>query len=338
MDRHTLHNEFLRVEVRALGAALNRVVARTPGGDVDLVLGHADDADRAASTYYLGALVGPTANRIAAGRFTLDGVDHQLATNDRGNSLHGGPAGFSTQVWTVAEASSTTLRLTLVWTDPTGGHPGRLTASITYLLDGPNLTHTIQVSTDRPTLASPCLHPYVNLAGSGTIADHVLDVRARHVLFTDGTGIPVGSPVDVTGTPFDLRGGVRLGDVLDADHPQIAAASGLDHAYVLDHTGVLDHTRDPDAVLTHPASGRGLEIWTDQPSLQVFTGAGLHADTPGLFGTPYPDRGGVALEAQGFPNAANRPDFPSTRIEPGLPFTSTTRWTFTGVQQDRTEP
>lgn len=193
------------------------------------------------------------------------------------------------------------------------------------MLDGPHLTHTIRVRTDRPTIASPCLHPYVNLAGSGTIADHVLSVRASRVLFTDDSGIPVGSPVDVTGTPFDLRGGVPLRDVLDAAHPQLAASAGLDHAYV------LDATDGPAAVLTHPACGRGLEIRTDQPSLQVFSGAGLHEDTPGLHGAPYPDRGGVALEAQGLPNAANRPDFPSTRIDAEHPFGSTTRWTFTGL-------
>lgn len=325
MDCHTLHNEFLQVEVRALGAALNRVLIRAVDGDVDLLLGHADDADRAASTFYLGALVGPTANRIADGRFRLDGVAHQLATNDRGNSLHGGPAGFSRQVWSITGATSTAVTLTLDWTDPTGGHPGELAASLTYVLDGPHLTHTIRVRTDRPTIASPCLHPYVNLAGSGTVADHVLSVRASRVLFTDDSGIPVGSPVDVTGTPFDLRGGVPLRDVLDAAHPQLAASAGLDHAYV------LDATDGPAAVLTHPASGRGLEIRTDQPSLQVFSGAGLHEDTPGLHGAPYPDRGGVALEAQGFPNAANRPDFPSTRIDAEHPFGSTTRWTFTGL-------
>ena len=178
MDRHTLTNEHLTVEIRALGASVNRLA--TPDG-IDLVLGHAEDADRAEGVSYLGELVGPTANRIAAGRFTLDEATHQLATNDRGNSLHGGPDGFSTRAWTFTEADDTSATLILEWTDPTGGHPGTLTASVTYVLDGPELSHTITVATDTPTLAAPCLHPYFNLAGGGTVLDQVLTVRAAGV-------------------------------------------------------------------------------------------------------------------------------------------------------------
>lgn len=324
MDRHVLDNDLLSVEIHALGAAVNRLVAHTPDGQVDLLLGHADDADRVASKYYLGELVGPTANRIEAGRFTLDGVEHTLATNDRGNSLHGGPDGFSKHRWTFTEATDTSATLTLDWSDATGGHPGHLRATVTFTLRGPELGHTITVTTDAPTLASPCLHPYFNLAGEGTIADHVLAIDADRVLFIDGTGIPLpGDPADVTGTPLDLRGGVRLGDILDADHPQLASVGGIDHAYV------LNAGAGPAVLLSHPPTGRTLEIWTDRPSMQVFTGTGLDEDTPGLFGEVYPTRGGVALEAQGFPNAANRPDYPSTRIDADHPFTATTRWRIT---------
>lgn len=320
MDRHWLVNDRLAVEVRTLGAAVNRVVARTTAGEVDLLLGHALDSDRSASTYYLGALVGPVANRISGGRFTLDGQEHQLVVNDRGNTLHGGPDGFSTKPWEIDQADSNAITLGLVWSDPSGGHPGKLRAIVEYHLTGGELSHTIKVTTDRPTLASPCLHPYFNLAGSGTIKDHVLTVRASRVLFTDETGIPVGPPVDVAGTPFDLRQAARLASVLDADHPQIQAVDGLDHAFI------LDPGEGPCAVLEDPSCGRRLEVWTDQPSLQVFTGAGLAGDVNGLHGRPYPDRGGVALEAQGYPNAANRSDFPAVRIDQDHPFSSTTRW------------
>ena len=323
MLTHTLHSEALSVEIRMLGAALNRVVARTAGAEVDLVLGHADDADRAASTYYLGALVGPVANRIANGRFTLDGVTHQLATNDRGNTLHGGPDGFSTRPWTLIEAGPDAATLALGWTDPAGGLPGHLAASVTYRLRGNELSQTLAVASDTPTLAAPCLHPYFNLAGSGTIRDHVVAVRAGRVLFTAATSIPTGPPVEVAGTPFDLRGGVRLGDVMDSDHPQVAAASGLDHAFL------LDPGDGPAAVLTDPASGRRLEIWTDQPSIQVFTGVDLSTDAAGLGGVPYPDFGGVALEAQQVPDTANRTEFGSVRIDAEHPFRSTTRYVFT---------
>ena len=321
MDRHLLGNDLLTVEIRALGAAINRLVAHTSDGHVDLLLGHAYDADRATSTYYLGELVGPTANRVADGRFTLDGIEHVLATNDRGNSLHGGPDGFSKRLWRFAEATDTSATLTLDWADATGGHPGSLTASVTFTLDGPDITHVITVTTDKPTFASPCLHPYFNLAGTGTIADHVLGIDADHVLFIDDTGIPLpGDPAEVAGSPLDLRGGVRLGDVLDADHPQMTGVGGIDHAYV------LNAGSGPAVVLIHPETGRTIEMWTDRPSMQVFTGTGLDEDTPGLAGVPYPNRGGVALEAQGFPNAANRPDYPSTRIDADHPFVATTRW------------
>lgn len=322
MDHHILSNDLFTVEVRALGAALNRVVAHTDDGDVDLVLGHAEDAARAEGEFYLGELVGPTANRIEGGRFTLDGTDHAMAVNDRGNTLHGGPNGFSTKTWDITEATDDRVTLALEWSDAPGGLPGVLTTTVTYTLDGAELTHVITVTTTEVTLASPCSHPYVNLAGSGTILDQVLTVRAGRVLFTDETGIPTGDPQDVTGTPFDLRGGVRLGDAMAADHPQVRAVDGLDHAFVLDAPG-LDG--EPVAELADPASGRSLAIWTDQPSLQVFTGAGLQRCTAGLH-RPYPDHAGVALETQQFPNAANRPDYPSIRLEPGQSYTSTTRW------------
>lgn len=323
MDQHQLTNDHLTIETRALGASLNRMIAHTPTGDVDLVLGHADDADRPTSTYYLGEVVGPVANRIAGGRFTLDGVEHRLVPNDRGNTLHGGPAGFSTRYWTLEDATTTSTTWSLAWADPSGAHPGELEASITYTLHGTDLIHTITVTSDRPTLAAPCLHPYLNLAGQGTIEDHVLSVAADAVLFTDESQIPQGDPVDVSGTPFDLRRGVRLGDVLDSPHPQMTPVAGFDHAFV------LQPSSGPAATLTDTASGRRLDLWTDQPSLQVFTGVGLSGDTPGLTGTPYPDRGGVALEAQMLPNAANRPDFGRVRIDPEHPSRSTTRWRVT---------
>lgn len=323
MDHHRLANSYLTVETRALGAALNRVLAHTRSGDVDLVLGHADDGDRLESTYFLGEVVGPVANRIAHGRFTLDGAEHHLVVNDRGNTLHGGPVGFSTRRWTLQEKSRTSVTWTLAWADPSGAHPGELETSITYTLDGLDLIHTITVTSDRPTLAAPCLHPYVNLAGQGTIEEHVLTVAADAVLFTDESQIPSGDPVDVWRTPFDLRDGIRLGDVLDTPHPQMVPVAGFDHAFL------LQPDAEPAATLVHPPSGRQLQLWTDQPSLQVFTAVGLSGDTPGLSGLPYADRGGVALEAQMLPNTANRPDFGSVGIDSDHPFRSTTRWRVT---------
>ena len=318
MTHLTLTQGPLSVELDALGAAVNRWVVHDPE-PVDLVLGHSGRESRRLSTAFLGELVGPVANRIAGAGFPWDGGRRTLAANDRGNTLHGGPHGFSTRAWEVVDAGPDHATFGLTWVDPDGGFPATYRARVTYTLDESSLSHRITVEVDQPTLANPTSHPYFNLAGGGDVLDHVLTVAADAYLPLDASGIPLPeAPAPVAGTPFDLRGGVRLGDVVADAHPQVAlVGGGIDHAFVL--TG-----GQPAAVLEHPATGRRLEVFTDRPSLQVYTGN--HLGPESHLRTPPLKHAGVALETQGFPDAPNRPDFPSIVIAPGRPLVTETSW------------
>lgn len=306
MTRLTLTNGPLLVELDLRGAAVNRWIVHDPD-PVDLVLGHAHLGDRVRSTFYMGEVVGPVANRIAGGSFPWEGGRRTLVANDRGNTLHGGPDGFSTKDWAVLEASGTEATLGLEWTDPSGGFPGTYRVRITYTLGEDELSHRIVLAVDEPTVANPCVHPYFNLAGAGDVRDHVLTLDADAYLAVDATGIPLpGAPASVQDTRLDLRSGARLGDVGEVDHAFVLAGGR------------------PAAVLEHPGSGRRLEVATDRPSLQVFTGSALgeavHLRTPAV---PF---GGVALETQGLPDAPNRPDFPSVVVTPEEPLVTSTSW------------
>ena len=271
-----------------------------------------DEAERLASTAYLGEIVGPYGNRIRDARFAIDGVSYQLERNFLGkHSLHSGSAGFHRQEWAVAEADADHVRLTLTWSDTTGEHPGPIHAAVTYRAEGNALSYDIEVSTDSPTVVNVISHPYLNLAGQGTVADEVLTVAADTYLPVDDELIPTAdAPAPVEGR-FDLRNGQTVG--------QIIGAGGVDHCFVLGGTGLRQV-----ATLVDPASGRRLDIATDEPGLQVFDGRGL--DEIG-----YPAYGGLAMETQNFPDAPNRPDFPSTLLRPGEVRTSRTVWRFSTI-------
>ncbi|HEX7397082.1 MAG TPA: aldose epimerase family protein [Propionibacteriaceae bacterium] len=310
MQKLRIGTGAVTAEIWTLGAALNSVWAPDRDGNLaQVVLGHADEAERLESTAYLGEIVGPFGNRIRDARFSIDGVRHQLERNFLGkHSLHSGSAGFHRQEWTVKEADADHVRLTLTWSDTTGDHPGPVHAAVTYRAEGTTLSYEIEVTTDTPTVVNVIAHPYVNLAGTGTITDQVLTIAADTYVPVDDELIPTeDAPAPVEGR-FDLRHGRPLGDVI--------AAGGVDHCFVLDGTGMR-----PVASLVDPGSGRRLDIETDEPGLQVFDGRGL--DDIG-----YPPYAGLALETQGFPDAPNRPDFPSTLLRPGDVRTSRTAWRF----------
>ena len=310
----TLTQGRRRAEISRQGAAVNRWVV----DDIDLVLGHPTDATRVGSRWYMGEVVGPFANRIAGDVLPLPSGPRRLATNDRGNTLHGGPHGFSTRRWDVVAQTDDAVTLGLEWTDPDGGFPGRHEVRVEYRLTRQALVHRLTVVADQTTVISPCSHPYFNLSGGADVLDHVLTVRADAYRPVDATGNPVPeAPVRVDGTPFDLRHGRRLRDVVASSDPQVVRAGGLDHAFVLGGG-------QPAAVLASPDSGLELEIHTDRPSLQVFTSAVLaEADHLGSHAVPF---AGIALEAQGFPDAPHRTDFPSTLVEAGRTWASETTW------------
>ena len=312
----------LRLEVVSTGASVRRLVVLEEGGPVDLVLGHADPAAYRIAEGALGASVGRFANRIAGGRFSLDGVEHRLSTNQFGNTLHGGADGFDRREWTVLEEAPDRVALALTSPDGDQGFPGRLEATVTFTVEPGAVRIDYSARTDAPTVVNLTNHAYFQLdgAGSGPIDDHLLAVRAGAFLPIRDDLVPTGEVRPVDGTPFDLRRARRLGDALSADDDQLRLAGGLDHCMVLDGSGMRTVAR------LRGASGRWLEVDTDQPGMQVYTGAHFDGSTLGLDGAPHRPRAGVALETQGFPDAPNHPEFPTTVLRPGQTYRSRTAW------------
>jgi aldose 1-epimerase len=286
--------------VLTLGGILQSVSV----GDVNVALGDSTVEEYLAGDAYLGALIGRYANRIAAGRFVLDGRVHRLPLNEPPNSLHGGAEGFDRRLWTVVAADGAAVELALESPDGDQGYPGTLAARVRYRVAGDELRIDYRARTDAPTVVNLTSHAYWNLAGqgSGPVDGHVLWLSADAYLPVDDATLPTGAIEDVRGTAFDF-----------AAEPRVLGERPYDHTFVLRRPGLA-------ARLTDPASGRTLELSTDRPGLQVYTG-------DRLTGT-YPRRAGIALEPQAFPDAPNRPHFPSTVLRPGDEFRSTTSLRF----------
>ncbi|MEU8138893.1 aldose epimerase family protein [Streptodolium elevatio] len=299
----------------------------------DVVLGLPGVPDYAADDAYLGAVVGRYANRIAHGRFVLDGVTYELPTNDRGHTLHGGMDGFHRRVWAgvgFADGERAGVRLRLRSPHMDMGFPGALDVEVTYSLDTDGtLAVDYRATTDRPTVVNLTQHAYWNLEGqssAGDVLGHRLGVDADAFLPIDPGGIPYGDAASVRGTPFDFTppaategpaAAVSLGDRVRSDHPQVAAVNGLDHCLVL--RGGVGLRRA--ALLHAPESGRVLETWTTEPGLQIYTANAL--------GAPFGRHAAVCLETQRFPDSPNRPAYPSTVLRPGQAHCSSTQYRFT---------
>lgn len=326
---HTIGSDDLRVEVLTLGAVVHRlVVPDRDGVPVDVALGLPDVAERLASTYYLGGTIGRYANRIAGGRFLLDGREVVVGTHDRGNSLHGGPDGFDRRLWTVREAAPDRLVLALTSPDGDQGFPGRLDVEVTYAVRGRTVAVSHRATTDAPTVVNLTNHAYLNLAGegSGTVDDHLLTVDADRYTPVDGTGIPTGGHEPVDGTPFDLRTPTRVGDAVRSPHEQVVAAQGIDHNLVVRGTGLRRHAR-----LSAAATGIALELWSDQPGVQVYTGNFLDGTRRARDGSLLRQGDGIALEPQLAPDTPHHdegPDWPSAVLRPGAAYTSHLEWRF----------
>ncbi|UBV42326.1 galactose mutarotase [Deinococcus taeanensis] len=302
----------------------------TPG---EVVLGH-DQAetylDRDAAPF-LGSTVGRHANRIARGRFPLGGREVQLVTNDGPNALHGGPRGFDLHLWT-GEAAPTDggAQVTFTRVSPDGeeGYPGTLNVRVTYALTlspDPTLSIAYHAETDAPTVVNLTNHTYWNLSGNPaeTIAAHELTLHAEHYTPIHPDGIPTGEVLAVAGTPMDFRTPRAIGEQLRAH--QGTLPGGYDHNFVVrGEPGALR----PAATLYHPASGREMSIHTTEPGLQVYSGNFLDGRHTGHGGRVHVRNSAVCLETQHFPDAPNRPQFPSTHLNPGQTFTSLTTHTF----------
>lgn len=306
----------LRAEVLTYGARL--AALWVPGRDgrmADIVLGHERLEDWAACTAYIGATCGRYANRIAGGRFVLDGQEVQLDRNEGANTLHGGAQGFDRKHWRIAAQSAHVVTLAAVSAAGEMGFPGQMQMRVTYRLEVNRLWIEMQATTDAPTVANIVNHAYFNLAGGGDILGHHLRIPAAHVLPVDDARIPTGEVRAVAGTPFDFRQARTIGSLMPD-------AMGFDHCYCLSGPAgrVAGSPLLPAAEVWDPATGRRLRLWTTEPGLQLYTGAHLGAHPggplPGKAGGNRPF-GGLALETQRFPDSPNRPQFPSSRLDPG---------------------
>lgn len=322
-----INNKGVSATILTYGATLQALKAPDRTGLVaDIVLGHDTLKPYVETPNYFGITVGRYANRIAGGRFTLDGKTYQLTQNDKQNSLHGGVKGFDKHVWQVADVrQGDTASVTLTLTSPDGdqGYPGTLSVKTTYALDENNvLSMTYEAATDKPTIVNMTNHAIFNLAGEGSplgILRHKLTLPASHYTPVNAALIPTGELKPVDGTVFDFRKGRVLSDGLrDGTDPQIVAGRGYDHNFAIDSG--LTPKQKLTARLEDPDSGRVLEVYSTQPGIQVYTGNFLDGTLVGKQGHLYRMSDGIALEPQKFPDAPNQPAFTTARVDPGKPY------------------
>lgn len=322
----------MEIAVTDYGAHLTRVKTPDAKGNVaDVVLGF-DTLDGYLGKHpYMGATVGRYANRIANGRFTLNGKEYRLATNNGPNALHGGLQGFDKKMWSAEEVTTNhgpAVRFTYVSPDGEEGYPGTLTVSVTYSLKPDNqIQIDYRATTDADTVLNVTNHSYFNLAGAGkgSILDHVVSINADRFTPVDSGLIPTGELRPVEGTPFDFRTPTAIGARIDADEEQIKRGGGYDHNFVINgEAGSLRLT----ARVKENTSGRVMEVLTDQPGMQFYTGNFLDGSVTGKGGTAYDKRFGFCMETQHFPDSPNRAVFPAVVLKPGETFTSTTIYRF----------
>jgi aldose 1-epimerase len=333
VDAYTLTNAHgIEVRIITYGAAI--VSLKTPdraGHFKNIVLGFDTLEPYLAGVPYFGATVGRYANRIANGRFGLDGKTYSLPQNDGPNSLHGGTKGFDKRIWSAQPSQSPqgpALTLTYVSADGEEGYPGTLTANVTYTLgDDDTLAIIFEATTTAPTPVNLANHAYFNLTGDPrrTILDHVLTIDAERFTPVNATLIPTGELRAVAATSFDFRKPTTIGARIDGGDEQLRLGHGYDHNWVL--TKPQAGTMTLAAVLSDPESGRSLELRTTQPGLQFYSGNFLDGKPAGK-GTVFAHRTGLCLETQHFPDSPNQPSFPSTILRPGETYSEKTVLTF----------
>ncbi len=324
----TLSNAHgVTARVLSYGATLQSLMGPDRSGKIaDVMLGYDDLASYVDHPNFFGVTVGRYANRIAGGRFTLDGKAYQLPLNDKVNSLHGGGKGFDKTAWKIMSVKSgpvATLVLGHRSPDGDSGYPGNLDVTVTYTLDeAGNLGIAFDAKTDKPTIVNMTNHAIFDLAGEGSaggVYGHRLTIPAKAITPVDGTLIPTGSLQPVDGTVFDFRAGRIVGEgIRDGRDQQIRYGQGYDHNFALDKG--LTAKPELAARLEDPASGRVLEVLTTEPGVQFYTGNFLDGTYIGKQGHLYRMGDGIALEPQKFPDAPNKPNFVSARVDPGKPY------------------
>lgn len=333
VDVYTLTNKNgVEAKITNYGATLTSVKVPDRNGKMDdVVLGYDSIDGYLAKNPHLGAIAGRYANRIANGEFKLDGKTYTLAKNNGPNHLHGGPNGFYKQLWTASDASGKdgqAVSFKYLSKDGEEHYPGNLTATVTYTLtDNNELKIDYKATTDKDTVVNLTNHSYFNLAGAGNgdILKQQVKINATQFTPVDKTMIPTGKLENVAGTPMDFSTLTALGDRIDSNYDQLVLGKGYDHNYVLATGGSLSQ----QAVEAYdPSTGRVMEVFTDQPGVQLYTANHLDGSIIGKGGKAYPARGAFCLETQHFPDSPNKPNFPTTVLKPGEKFQSTTIFKF----------
>lgn len=336
VDIYTLRNAGgMRVKILTYGGILQSIEVPDSGGRfANVTLGFDNLSDYVKKSPYFGCITGRYANRIAKGRFSLDGKTYQLATNNDANHLHGGDKGFDKRVWAAQPFKRHgDVGLVLTYTSPNGeeNYPGTLRTTVVYTLTDDNrIRMDYRATTTRPTIVNLTNHAYFNLRGEGDgrILGHELQINATRYTPVDKTLIPTGKIARLGGTPLDFRESTAIGERIDSRNQQLVRGGGYDHNYVLDSSG---DGLELAARVVEPNSGRVLEVITDQPGLQFYSGNFLDGTLRGTSGHPYPKRSGFALESQHFPDSPNHRNFPSTVLRPGDVYRTTTIYAFSTV-------
>lgn len=331
-DLYTLKNaNGMEVKITNYGGIITSWTAPDKDGKYEnITLGYSTVEDYEKGSPYFGALIGRYGNRIAGGKFSIDGETYQLPTNDGPNSLHGGDKGFDKVLWTATPIDGEEPALKLNYTSKDGemGYPGTLEVTVTYTLQKDNsLKIDYEATTDKATVVNLTNHAYFNLAGAqaGSILNHELSMAADRYLPVNATLIPTGELRPVSGTVFDFTTSTKIGERIEAEDEQLGFGKGYDHCWVF-----ADSSNSLKSVATvfEPTTGRTLEVLTTEPAIQFYSGNFLTGEYTGKAGEKYPHRSGFCLETQHYPDSPNQSTFPSTLLKPGETYKSTTIYKF----------
>jgi aldose 1-epimerase len=332
-DLYTLTNaNGMVVKITNYGGIVTQITAADKNGNwEDVVLGFDSLSSYVKGHPFFGALVGRYGNRIANGKFTLDGKEYTLAKNNGPNSLHGGLKGFDKKLWNATEIQKDSivgLELTCESADGEEGFPGKLNVKVTYTLSNDNgLQIDYEATTDKTTIINLTNHSYFNLTGmKRDVLNHEISLLSDSLVAVDATLIPTGKLMPVAGTPFDLRQPAPIGKGIDQnEHEQIKNGGGYDHCWVINRS---DDDLIPFATVRDPESGRFMEVSTTEPAVQFYTGNFLDGKLTGKQNVTYGKRFGFCLETQHYPDSPNQPQFPTTTLKPGETYKTSTKYRF----------
>lgn len=327
---YTLKSAAVEARIMTYGAIVVSIKTADKAGKMDdVVLGYDDLAGYLGDgKTYFGAIVGRYGNRIAKGKFSLDGHEYSLPLNNGPNSLHGGTVGFDKHVWTAKEIADG-VEMTLVSKDGDQGYPGTLTAHVKYTLKGDALKIDYTATTDKDTVVNLTNHSYFNLGGANSgksILDEDIMINADRYTPVDAGLIPTGDLPGVAGTPFDFRASTKIGARINDPNEQLKRGGGYDHNWVLNGKNGIEKVA---AKVHDPKTGRVLTVTTTEPGVQFYTGNSIGGPLHGKGGGTYVKNSGLCLETQHFPDSPNHPAFPTTELKPGQTLHSTTTFTFT---------